>query len=211
MSNLDDGQLIGAYPYLPKQERAQLKKNLLLESGHKLFMNNGYEHTTAKEIAYHAGVSTGTFYRYFSDKRQLLMSLLEDKLEKMIPPELNWVYTEPEQVLAQKLEKHFEELHKFGLYRILPELLLKDPELSRIIMDARKSWHNKILNGLQKAKERELLWDDLDLEMVVWSILVILENIPKKEMESGKRTNYLELARVICRLVFPPESIGLQH
>lgn len=205
MSNSEEGQLVGTFPFLPKQKRAQHKKSSLLESGHKLFIGNGYEHTTAKEIAAHAGVSIGTFYRYFADKRQLLMSLLEDKLDKMLPPELNWVYTEPEQFMAKKLEQHFEELNNFGLYRIMPELVLKDPELSQILLEARKNWHTRILKSLLQAREKGFIWNDLDLDMVSWTILVILENIPKREIESGKKTNYNDLARVICRLVFPPK------
>ena len=82
----DDEKLVGEFPFLPKQERAQAKRNALIESGYALFHEKGYEQTTAKEIAAHAGVATGTFYRYFSDKRQLLMSLIEDKIETFLIP-----------------------------------------------------------------------------------------------------------------------------
>ncbi|MDV2687606.1 helix-turn-helix domain-containing protein, partial [Alkalihalophilus lindianensis] len=65
MSERED-RLAGEFPFIPRQERAQQKRNALLESGRILFVSKGYEHTTAKEIAAHAGVATGTFYRYFS-------------------------------------------------------------------------------------------------------------------------------------------------
>lgn len=42
--------------------------------------------------------------------------------------------------------------------------------------------------------------------MVAWPILVLLENIPKKEQDEGTKTNYHELAKMICRLVFPPSE-----
>jgi len=207
MSEHEDRQLAGAFPYVPQQKRAQQKRNSLLESGRELFIKNGYEPTTAKEIATHAGVAIGTFYRYFSDKRQLLLALLQNQLDKMLPPEPKWIMANPEQFLAAILESHFKQLEQIGLYQVLPELLIRDPELAEILIQSRKNWHARILTGLQQAKEKGLTWPDLELEVVAWSILVILENIPKKEKESGLKTDYVELAKIICRMVFPPKGM----
>src|SRR3954453_1910288 len=107
-----EDKLVGEFPFVPKQERAQQKRNALIQSGQALFHAKGYEHTTAKEIAAHAGVATGTFYRYFSDKRQLLMSLLEDKLDKLLPPEPSWISSDPVALLASLLEVHNKRLNK---------------------------------------------------------------------------------------------------
>jgi TetR/AcrR family transcriptional repressor of mexJK operon len=203
MSDHENGQLVGTFPYIPKQERAQQKRKSLMDSGLKLFIHNGYERTTAKEIAIHAGVAIGTFYRYFSDKRQLLLSLLEDKLDQMMPPEPNWIHSNID-VLASLLAQHYEQLEQFGLYRVLPELLIRDPELARVLENSRKNWHGRILLGLQNAKQKGLTWSDIDLDMVAWSILVLLENVPKREREYGTKMNYHELAKIIYRLVFPP-------
>lgn len=60
-----EDKLVGEFPFVPKQERAQQKRNALIESGYALFNSKGYELTTAKEIAAHAGVATGTFIGIF--------------------------------------------------------------------------------------------------------------------------------------------------
>ena len=202
-----EDKLVGEFPFVPKQERAQQKRNALIESGYALFNSKGYEQTTAKEIAAHAGVATGTFYRYFSDKRQLLMSLLEDKLEKFLPPEPSWISRDPEAVLAALLEAHYERLNEVGLKRVLPELLSKDPELAEVLGAARKKLHARIHLGLKQASENGLTWSDLDLDTVSWAIMVLVENGQEKESQSGKRVDYREVAKVICRMVFPPEAI----
>jgi len=202
-----EDKLVGEFPFVPKQERAQQKRKALIESGYALFNSKGYEQTTAKEIAAHAGVATGTFYRYFSDKRQLLMSLLEDKLEKFLPPEPSWISRDPEAVLAALLEAHYERLNEVGLKRVLPELLSKDSELAEVLGAARKKIHARIHFGLKQASENGLTWSDLDLDTVSWAIMVLLENGQEKESQSGKRIEYREVAKVICRMVFPPEAI----
>ncbi|MDR6123727.1 TetR/AcrR family transcriptional repressor of mexJK operon [Bacillus sp. SLBN-46] len=206
MSEHEDIQ-VGEFPFVPKQERAQQKRNALLESGHALFILKGYEQTTAKEIAAHAGVATGTFYRYFSDKRQLLLSLLEDKLDRILPPEPSLASCNPEEVLATTLEAHYKRLSELGLNRVLPELLLKDIELSEVIVTARRKVLNRIHLGLSQAQEKGLTWKDLDLETVSWAIMVLVENGYEKERQTGKRANYQNIAKVICRMIFPPKVL----
>jgi TetR/AcrR family transcriptional regulator, mexJK operon transcriptional repressor len=206
MSDRED-QLVGDLPSIPKQERAQLKRDLLLKSGHELFIINGYEHTTAKEIAAHAGVATGTFYRYFSDKRQLLMSLLEDQIDMFLPPEPKWGVRDPETTLASLLEAHDKRIKGLGMQRVLPELLAKDKEFVEVLSAAKRKIFHRILSGLTKAYEKDLTWKDLDLNTVTWSMMTLAEHAPEKMKQCGNVTDYHELAKVICRLIFPPEVI----
>jgi len=203
----DDEKLVGEFPFLPKQERAQAKRNALIESGYALFHEKGYEQTTAKEIAAHAGVATGTFYRYFSDKRQLLMSLLEDKIETFLPPEISWLSSDPVAALASSLENHYDRIHESGLRHVLPELLSKDPELAAVLANARKRIHARIISGLKKAGEKGLIWDDLDVDTLSWAIMIMVENGLDKTSQSEKPSAYQDLAKLICRMVFPPRVL----
>ncbi len=206
MSDRED-QLVGEFPLIPKQERAQLKRDLLLKSGQELFITKGYEHTTAKEIAAHAGVATGTFYRYFSDKRQLLMSLLENQIEMLMPPEPKWSDSDPESMLASLLEAHDKRIKEMGMQRLLPELLAKDTEFAVVLAAAKRKIFTRILLGLTKAYEKGLTWKDLDLNTVTWSLMTLAEHAPDKMNQCGNVTDYREVAKVICRIIFPPEEI----
>ena len=53
----------------PIQERANEKKQKIIEAGYKLFAEKGYYNTNTQEIAKAAGVSTGIVYSYFKDKK----------------------------------------------------------------------------------------------------------------------------------------------
>lgn len=209
MTGKNDKQLIGTLPIIPKQARAQQKRQALLESGSILFVEKGYDHTTAKDIAHHAGVAIGTFYRYFSDKRQLLMSILEDKLESLMPPEPNWINIDPEFFLATLLKNHFEKLNRHGLHRVLAELIHRDNELEEVLLVTKRKIHHRIFSGLLQAKKLGYTWEDLDLETVSWTIMALLERIPEMHNESGRKPIYDEIAKVICRLVFPPEKLEI--
>lgn len=62
-------------PRIPRQDRSIEKKEHILAAGLKLFSEKGYYNTNTKEIAMEAGVSTGTFYAYFTDKRALFIEV----------------------------------------------------------------------------------------------------------------------------------------
>lgn len=207
MSRKEEEQLIGTFPYVPKQERAQKKRQALLESGRTLFLKNGYAQTTAKDIASHAGVATGTFYRYFNDKRQLLLAIFGDQLEKLMPPVPDWLKKNPEVFLASLLDKHFQRLNDIGIDRVIPELLPHDPELSEVLLQARKNLHERIRSGLVLAKEKGLTWEDLNVDIVTWTIILLIENGRNHEEYYKESLDSFELAKVICRLVFPPDVL----
>ena len=61
----------------PVQARSQKTKEKLLRAAVTMYAKNGYHSTTVDEIAAEAGVSTGIAYRYFRNKKDLLLSALE--------------------------------------------------------------------------------------------------------------------------------------
>ena len=66
----------------PKQQRGIQTKRKIMQTAHKVFAQKGIHGTTAREIADKAGVSNGTFYSYFKNKKALLLEVLEDYLDK---------------------------------------------------------------------------------------------------------------------------------
>ena len=68
---------------IPKQERSKETKQNILKAGMELFSEKSYYKTNSKEIAKRAGVSIGSFYMYFSDKKELFKELLIDYHKKI--------------------------------------------------------------------------------------------------------------------------------
>ncbi len=69
---------------LPKQERSRRTREKLIQAAAQLFEERGFEKTTSNDIAAAAGVSIGSFYAYFSDKRQLLLLLFEQRIAERL-------------------------------------------------------------------------------------------------------------------------------
>jgi len=76
-----------------RQERSRRSYNALLDAAEELFSSQGYDAVGTPEIAARAGVSVGTFYRYFEDKhevyletmRRSLVSAYNETFENLVP------------------------------------------------------------------------------------------------------------------------------
>lgn len=64
------------------QKRATKTYAALLQAAGEVFAEMGFDAAQTPDIAARAGVSVGTFYRYFADKRQVFIELAQDYLER---------------------------------------------------------------------------------------------------------------------------------
>ncbi len=70
----------------PTQKRAIEKRNKILKYGFELMCEKGLYNTDAAQIAKHAGVSTGTVYQYFKDKKDIFVQGLKIYAESLMFP-----------------------------------------------------------------------------------------------------------------------------
>jgi TetR/AcrR family fatty acid metabolism transcriptional regulator len=60
------------------------KRDRILDAATKVFAKKGFHATRVSEVAKAAGVADGTIYLYFKSKDELLVSLFEDRVEKLL-------------------------------------------------------------------------------------------------------------------------------
>jgi len=66
------------------------KRERILDAAVKVFAKKGFHATRVSEVAKAAGVADGTIYLYFKSKDELLISLFEDRVERL----LSFLHTE---------------------------------------------------------------------------------------------------------------------
>jgi TetR/AcrR family fatty acid metabolism transcriptional regulator len=67
-----------------RDKRAGDKRPRILEAAVRVFAKNGFYATRVSDVAQAAGVADGTIYLYFKSKDELLLSLFEDRVEKLL-------------------------------------------------------------------------------------------------------------------------------
>lgn len=70
-------------PSKPKSAKAQRTRARILEAARAIFAQRGFAKATAEEISTRADVGYGTFYLYFTDKRQALHTILSEVDDKL--------------------------------------------------------------------------------------------------------------------------------
>jgi TetR/AcrR family fatty acid metabolism transcriptional regulator len=67
-----------------KGRRSGDKRDRILKAAVRVFARSGFHATRVSEVAKAAGVADGTIYLYFKSKEELLFSLFEDRVEKLL-------------------------------------------------------------------------------------------------------------------------------
>src|SRR5262249_49862822 len=65
------------------RETKNATRQRILETARKLFVSEGFESATTRDIADAAGIASGTLFNYFPTKEAVLASLVADAIEGM--------------------------------------------------------------------------------------------------------------------------------
>jgi AcrR family transcriptional regulator len=107
-----------AEPTLRERNKAERRRRVL-EAARAVFLENGYENATTREIAARAGVAVGTVFVYARDKRDLLMTIVNDDLEAVT--DASFAALDANAPFLEKLIALFEPRYRYWV---------RDPEIS---------------------------------------------------------------------------------
>lgn len=135
--------------FSPKQQRSIETQRKLLQAVNHSLQTKFFEHITIKELAEHAGVSVGTFYRRFKDKESLLPLLYQEFGQDLA----NWV--------GQQEEKNYDNLNEL-VTSICAQMLLFLQQKKGVFrtLHLNSRLHSEILNSDQQV-DREHIYQRL--------------------------------------------------
>ncbi|MBC2714060.1 MAG: TetR/AcrR family transcriptional regulator [Desulfobacteraceae bacterium] len=157
----------------PKQQRSIQTKKRIVNAGFHLYAQKGIHGTNSKEIAEKAGVSIGSFYSYFKNKKTLLLEILEDFLDQVYLT----IWKEMENVTINELgrnEVKFIIENVFKAYDIAPTfhsqthaLRYSDPDINRAYERERNREVTQIRYLLENNKQRMRVSDQEAAAIVI--------------------------------------------
>ena len=122
-----------------RQERSRRSYLALIEAATELFSRQGYDAVGTPEIAQQAGVSVGTFYRYFDDKHEVyleiarttLLAAYHETLDGLTPA--RFVGLARKDTIAHAVDLLFAHvLARPQLMRSFSEMSLRDPDVAEL-------------------------------------------------------------------------------
>ena len=171
--------------------KANDKHEKIIEAAVKVFASKGFYNAKVAEIAREAGIADGTIYLYFKNKDDILISLFEEKINKIILRV---------QAEIQKIDDPVEKLRKFITLHL--KLVREDRHLAEVIqVELRQS--NKFMREYDPVKF-------LDYMNIISSVVKEGQqrNIFRKEVSPGivKRALFGALDEMALHFVLVKES-----
>ena len=200
-------------PAPPRQARSLAAREKLLEAGRNLFAERGYHATSIQEITARAGTAAGAFYTYFRSKRQLLIVLMNELLERLRNLDLRPTGgADVRGGLRSFLAAVFRaDLEYYGVVRAWQEAALTDAGLGRM-QAAIETWTNaRVLGVFRLLQQYPNARPDCDLATFArmmdrhfWSLLARGASLPRRVLDREVRI----AADVIYHYLFrdPPRS-----
>lgn len=128
-------------PGIHRKENTRRKQ--ILDAAMAMFLKKGFNGATTKEIAREAGVAEGTIYRYFKNKKELLLALAEPDIVKSLTDIIHEVSGQTDEIVFKAVIKNRLDTikEKKDLIRLLlteaqfhPEI--KEKFVERIVLKA---------------------------------------------------------------------------
>lgn len=152
-------------PAPPQQARSLEKRKKLLRAGCLLFAEKGYEATSIQQIAAKGGAAAGAFYTYFRSKRQMLVVLMNELLQRLASLNLRPTGGDNVQTgLRSFLGGAFRtDREYYGVVRAWQEAALSDPELAAMQRTIESWTQARVLGVFQLLQRHPKARRDCDL------------------------------------------------
>lgn len=146
-----------------RKRNGEDKKEIILSCALTLFARKGYLRTTVREIIDSSGFGTSTFYRHFSNKEDVLKTLLYNFLEQIID-RVNEYFARENNLYLRFVETKRVIIDVFAENKELAEIYSRVPGISESIDKILKEFDDKFLDftiknityGIKKGIFRQL-------------------------------------------------------
>ncbi|WP_077101341.1 TetR/AcrR family transcriptional regulator [Mycobacterium terramassiliense] len=134
----------------PQRLEPQHRREQLLDAGAALFAEKSYEDVMMEDVALHAGVSRGTLYRYYPNKRDFYIAIFKRAGNRL----LTRASPDPRLPLAEQLANGLEAYiqyfvdHPFEAIAINRGALSDDPSIQPIVTEELNAVGQRLIDEL---------------------------------------------------------------
>ncbi len=154
-----------------RQSRSAASEARFLRAAEQVFRKHGYSAGSAAEIIERSGLSTGSFYHRFGDKRQLLYVMVERFRERVVlllekegPGQKD--YPDLNSMLNAFASLTYDMVSgSLGMYRAVMELSHKEPEIGGILRALTAEIVQQIAKSAPSFAD-EITAEDVDISLM---------------------------------------------
>lgn len=151
----------------PPTPKGRDTRERLLAAATSLFAEHGYSGVRITDITKAADLSPGAFYRYFKDRREIMLVLLRQLTDEAFDfVRVPWDDADPMDSVLRSTQLYFKyyESHR-APFGVLAELGQTDPEVKELWASSRRAFYARISHALRRGMEADRLRLDVDVDV----------------------------------------------
>lgn len=183
-----------------RQERARRTREQLLSAARAIFAQKGYSHATVADIVAEAGRGHGTFYLYFTDKRDVFAALLHEEIDSLASQ--SKAIWRPENPTRSVWATVYRFLEEFGenkdLWLLLDQLATGDERFAELRNEWRETFVRRIRRGIDISAGEAV--EGLDSRLLAEVLAAMVDEIARVLHIEGRPYDNGEVALHITSL-----------
>jgi len=160
----------------PASKRGLRTRNRILEAALVVFQREGLVDATMQEIGRQAGLSSGSVYRYFTDKAEIFAFLLQ-QLESELREETTLPVDDDDKLVVRPAVLRYFELYRMhsSLYRVWWESLEPPSEFSEAWVRMHDDYRRGFAAALKRGQRAGVTAPDLDIALTSELAVLLFE------------------------------------
>jgi AcrR family transcriptional regulator len=153
------------------------KRELILKTGKELFWKFGFKRVTVEEVCKEAGISKMTFYKFFTNKIDLVKTIMNDILQESLSKYKNIMASEipyPEKVVAL-IHLKSEQIETMSSEFFRDYVQTDDPEMISYLQQLSGESMQMFTDDFRKAQKNGDIRKDLKIEFIMYIMNHLVE------------------------------------
>lgn len=154
----------------PRSAKGRATLQELLRAAREILVRDGYAGARVSDISNTAGLSNGAFYRYFTDKRQILLHVIDEFLR--YSEEYVHVTFDPEHPMVSVRESTVRYMQFYAehaeMWRAVIEAGQNDADVEAIRIRVIDDWIARIARMLHRGQASGIVRADLDCDVAAY-------------------------------------------
>lgn len=189
----------------PRQTRAELTRQRILEAAAQVFAEYGYSAGTTNRIAERAKISIGSLYQYYPNKDAILVELMTEHLDDGMAATRSQETPETIEAIIRTFVRTAVEQHREDprLLRVLLEQAPRAPELASKVNE---HWHTRVgvvAELLRRHPEVRAERFDIAARIIVSTVELVVHHIIASDETVDPNGLEEELVAMLRRYLLP--------
>jgi AcrR family transcriptional regulator len=188
------------------------KYQQILQTGRDLFWKFGFRRVSIEEVCREAGVSKMTFYKYFPNKVELAMKIMDGIFEEGMSKiqSLREKHTDPETTLKKLIQMKFEGSQGISEEFIKDLYAQPDSELAVYMQSKTSEYFARVIEVYEQGKQDGWVRKDLNIPFLLQYTRKVIEMMSEEDMSLSFPTPQdmiMEVTRLLIYGIAPRQNL----